>query len=241
MRHTGCRRYHSANSYRQSRVASPSTPSQTQTLRRIRHPTSDAPVARYAPQRMSKLEAVQKIIIISTMYARRTLPSLESLARGRELLRGKMTKTPIAASLVLAFSSAHPAHPRVMLARSNARVRQIASATHCAAAAIQRRTRAGKFFRRRSSHHHDQEEIQQEASRFQARAHSKGPDARAHLRNSVRPRARRLLPGQSQRQMGFEHGLSHAEIPVGKWPQLQRQDRRPQPAKTRPRLRHRRR
>ncbi len=47
------------------------------------------------------------------MYARRTLPSRKALARGRELLRGKMTKLPIAASLVFAslvYACSMPAH-----------------------------------------------------------------------------------------------------------------------------------
>jgi hypothetical protein len=63
---------------------------------------------------MSRLETAWKIAIIR-MYPRRMLRSLKPAAHGRELKRRKMTKLPIAASLVLASlayacsASAHPA------------------------------------------------------------------------------------------------------------------------------------
>jgi hypothetical protein len=108
-------------------------------------------------------------------------------------------------------------------------------------AAIRRRVRARNFLRRDNHNRRQEKEIQQKTSRVQTRTHPKGPHAAANIRNSIRPGTRRLLSRRSQRQMGFEHSSSHAKVPIRKRPKLQRQNRCPQPAKTRPGLRHRRR
>jgi hypothetical protein len=65
--------------------------------------SNSVPVARYAPQRASRLETARKIIIIRERTPHRTQLQVSRTASGRELQRRKMTKLPIAVSLVLAL------------------------------------------------------------------------------------------------------------------------------------------
>jgi hypothetical protein len=83
---------------------------------------------------MSQLETARKITIIG-MCLRRTLRIPKPTARGRELKRRKMTKLPIAASLILASlayassASAHSASPAPNRQQSSASSAQGSSTT----------------------------------------------------------------------------------------------------------------
>src|SRR5580658_5180571 len=63
------------------------------------------PVARYAPHRASRLETAREIIIIRVRTPHRTQHHASRNAPGRELQRRKMTKLPIAASLLLTLAA----------------------------------------------------------------------------------------------------------------------------------------
>jgi hypothetical protein len=86
---------------------------------------------------------------------------------------------------------------------------------------------------------HQEDQLEEEKAR-EARAHSNGSLARAHLRNSIGAFPRRLLRRESEWQMGRNHRRGNAKISVLKRPRRQWQNRRLEPSETRSRLERRR-
>ena len=84
-----------------------------------------------------------------------------------------------------------------------------------------------------------QEEKIPPPSQFPAPVLPESAHARTYLRNPVRARSRRLLPGRPQWQVGLQHRLCAGKISIGQRHERERQTRRAQPAETRPRLEHR--
>src|SRR6267154_5305937 len=83
------------------------------------------------------------------------------------------------------------------------------------------------------------EEVQQT---FQASAaRPEGSRSRAHFRNSASPRKRWLVQRLAQWKVGRFHHRGDEEVPDCAWSESQRQARRANTAKTRPRLTNRRR
>jgi hypothetical protein len=102
---------------------------------------------------------------------------------------------------------------------------QQAYAWHCEASGVRR----GQSSR---------EEVQQA---FQASAaRTKSPSSRTHFRNSASPRERRLVQRLAQWKVGRLHRSGNEEVPDCARTESQRQTRRANPAKTRPRLTNRR-
>ena len=61
---------------------------------------------------------------------------------------------------------------------------------------------------------HCEEESRVKKTSLAPGANPKSPHVCTHYRDSNSPRAPRLLSRQSQREMGFHHGLGHAEISI---------------------------
>src|SRR5580658_9831224 len=87
------------------------------------------PVARYAPHRTSRLETARKIIIIRGRTPHRTQHHASRNAPGRELQRRKMTKLPIAASLLLTLAATMPA-PQQTTSSTTASTKKKSSKKH---------------------------------------------------------------------------------------------------------------
>ena len=86
----------------------------------------------------------------------------------------------------------------------------------------------------------EEEEIEQQGiAPFSPRANAESSHARTYLRDPVIPGTRRILPGRTKREVGLQHSCRNAKIPIRQRPRPQRQTRRDQPAKARPRIGHR--
>jgi hypothetical protein len=114
---------------------------------------------------MSQLETVRKIAIIG-MCPRRTLRSLKPAARGRELKRRKMSKLPIATSLLLVLlvcTSSTSAYPASIATTTPSPQQSSASTAPGSSSTSAPTTTAAKKKKSSSKHHGSKREPTQKA------------------------------------------------------------------------------